>query len=108
MPLLTSFRLGRFVRVRHSSRGVRLSIGPRAARLHVGGGKPGVSAGTGPFTWYQPIGSKTGGGKKRKSAVKPDSAASQPSPIAPQPAAVPEPGQAWLDAFPEQEAPHWR
>lgn len=107
MPLLTGFRLGRFVRVRHSSRGARLSIGPRAARLHVGGGKPGVSTGTGPFTWYQPIGSNAAGGKRRKAARKPDSAVPQPSPAASQ-TVVPEPGDTWLDAFPEQEPPYWR
>lgn len=40
------------VRIRASSRGVRTSIGPRAARVHVGGGRTGVSTGVGPVSVY--------------------------------------------------------
>lgn len=40
-----------------TSRGVRASIGPRAARVHVGGGyRPGISTGAGPFTYYHSLG----------------------------------------------------
>lgn len=46
-------RLAPGVKVRLGRRGVRWSIGPRAARLHVGAGGPGVSTGTGPFTLYR-------------------------------------------------------
>jgi hypothetical protein len=40
------------VRVRASSRGVRTSIGPRAARVRVGGGRTGFSTGVGPVSAY--------------------------------------------------------
>lgn len=40
------------LRIRVSSRGVRAGIGPRALRLHVGTGRPGVSTGIGPFGAY--------------------------------------------------------
>ena len=43
------------VKVRVSGRGLRLCLGPRQARVHLGAGGPGVSTGYGPFTWYQPI-----------------------------------------------------
>lgn len=57
------FRVAPGVRVRVSSRGVRTSLGPRAARLHVGGGyRPGVSTGAGPVTLYHGI----GGSKRRR------------------------------------------
>lgn len=49
------------VRVRVSSRGVRTSVGPRAARVHVGGGRTGFSTGVGPFTYY------TSGGARSRS-----------------------------------------
>ena len=55
------FRILPGVKVRATKRGMRASIGPRAARLHVGVGRPGVSTGAGPFTWYRPL-----GGKKRR------------------------------------------
>jgi hypothetical protein len=60
-----SFRVGKGVRIRVSSRGVRASVGPRAARLHVGGGRPGISTGVGPLTCYAPLGggSRRGGGR---------------------------------------------
>ena len=40
-----SVKIAPGVRVRASSRGIRTSIGPRAARLHVGGGRTGFSTG---------------------------------------------------------------
>jgi len=43
------FRVTRLARVRVSRRGARLSLGPRIARLHVGGGRTRVSSGLGPF-----------------------------------------------------------
>jgi hypothetical protein len=45
------------VKVRIGRRGrTRWSLGPRAARLHTGGGYPaGVSTGAGPFTWYRSL-----------------------------------------------------
>jgi hypothetical protein len=43
-------RPSRFVRVRVTRRGVRWAIGPRAGRLHLGAGGPGVSTGAGPFS----------------------------------------------------------
>ncbi|WP_338751889.1 DUF4236 domain-containing protein [Janibacter alittae] len=46
------FRVAPGVRVRLTGRGVRTSIGPRAARLHVGAGGPGVSTGAGPVSHY--------------------------------------------------------
>jgi hypothetical protein len=52
-----SFRVAPGVRVGVSKRGVRTSIGPRAARMHVGGGyRTGLSTGAGPFTLYQSVG----------------------------------------------------
>lgn len=48
--------------LRLTKRGVRIRIGPRAARLHVGAGGAGLSTGFGPFTAYLPL-----KGKHRKS-----------------------------------------
>src|SRR5690348_3121219 len=56
-----SIRVAPGVRVRASSRGIRTSIGPRAARLHVGAGSPGISTGVGPVGFYQSL----GGGRSR-------------------------------------------
>jgi len=50
------------VRIRVSSRGVRTSIGPRIARVHVGAGRTGFSTGVGPFTYY------TSGGKRYRTS----------------------------------------
>lgn len=61
-----SFRVGKGVRIRVSSRGVRASVGPRAARLHVGGGRPGVSTGVGPPTDDAPL----GGGRSRRAGSR--------------------------------------
>src|SRR5215471_3705087 len=57
MGLGFSFKLAPGVRIRASSRGLRTSIGPRAARLSIGGGRAGVSTGVGPFTLYSSLGS---------------------------------------------------
>lgn len=62
MGLGVSFRIAPGVRVRASSRGLRASIGPRAARLHVGGGRTGISTGAGPVTVYAAVG---GAGRRR-------------------------------------------
>lgn len=53
-----SMRLAPGVKVRISSRGVRTSLGPRVARVHIGAGRTGFSTGIGPFGAY----SSTGGG----------------------------------------------
>lgn len=54
-----SFKLAPGVRIRVSNRGVRTSVGPRAARVHIGGGRTGISSGVGPFTFYNSLGSTT-------------------------------------------------
>jgi len=51
-----SFKIAPGVRVSASSRGLRTHLGPRMARVHVGGGRTGVSTGAGPFTAYQSLG----------------------------------------------------
>lgn len=43
------------VKVRLGRRGTRWSLGPRALRYHTGAGRPGVSTGAGPVTWYRPL-----------------------------------------------------
>lgn len=53
------------VRVRASSKGLRTSVGPRAARVHVGGGRTAISSGVGPL-----IGSGTVGGKRRRGTLE--------------------------------------
>jgi hypothetical protein len=57
-----SVKIAPGVRVRASSRGVRTSIGPRAARVHVGGGRTGFSTGLGPVSLY------TSGSSRRRTA----------------------------------------
>lgn len=53
------FKIAPGVRVRASRGGLRTSIGPRAARVHIGGGyRTGVSTGAGPFTLYRNIGGR--------------------------------------------------
>ena len=54
-----SFKIAPGVRVSASSRGLRTHLGPRMARVHVGGGRTGVSTGAGPFTAYQSLGAPT-------------------------------------------------
>lgn len=51
-----SVKLAPGVRVRASSRGIRTSIGPRAARVHIGGGRAGISTGAGPIGFYSSLG----------------------------------------------------
>lgn len=46
------------VRLSASARGVRMGVGPRIARAHVGSGRPGVSSGVGPATVWTGVGSK--------------------------------------------------
>ena len=58
-----SVRIAPGIRVRASSRGVRTSIGPRGARVHIGGGHTGFSTGVGPFTYY----TSASGGRRRSS-----------------------------------------
>ena len=55
MGLFSSFRVAPGVRISTSSRGLRAHVGPRLARLHVGGGGTGVSTGAGPFTLYESV-----------------------------------------------------
>jgi hypothetical protein len=59
------FRLKVFpgARVRVSSRRVRVGLGPRIGRVHVGTGRTGVSSGLGPFSAYFRLGRK----RRRKS-----------------------------------------
>lgn len=57
-----SLKVAPGVRFSASSRGLRGHLGPRAARVHVGGGRTGVSTGAGPLTVYEPL-----GGPPRKS-----------------------------------------
>lgn len=63
MGLGFGVRIAPGVRLRASSRGLGVSMGPRAARVHVGGGRTGVSTGAGPFSLY----SGAGRGRRRTS-----------------------------------------
>jgi hypothetical protein len=71
------------VRVRVSSRGVRTSIGPRAARVHIGGGRTGFSTGVGPVSYYA-----SAGGGRRPSAQRRPSAGSNERQLTVSPAAA--------------------
>ncbi|MFD2078118.1 DUF4236 domain-containing protein [Actinopolymorpha cephalotaxi] len=51
-----SVKLAPGVRVRASSRGLRTSVGPRAARVHFGSGRTGFSTGAGPVSFYTSVG----------------------------------------------------
>jgi len=82
MGLSFSVKLAPGVRVRASSRGIRTSIGPRAARVHVGGGRTAFSTGFGPVTL-----STSAGGRGRAPARRP-SAASYHRQLRASPAAV--------------------
>ena len=64
-----SVRIAPGVRVRASSRGVRTSIGTRAARVHVGGGRTGFSTGVGPVTYYASAGGGRGGGRRPRTGT---------------------------------------
>ncbi|MFG3603613.1 DUF4236 domain-containing protein [Micromonospora chersina] len=55
-----SIKLAPGVRVRASSRGIRTSLGPRAARVHLGGGRTGFSTGVGPVGFYTSLGGGRG------------------------------------------------
>lgn len=57
-----SIRVAPGVRIRASSRGVRTSIGPRVARVHLGAGAPGISTGVGPIGYYTSLGAASGRG----------------------------------------------
>lgn len=46
---------------RVTKRGLRVRIGPRVARLHVGAGGTGISTGFGPFSAYKSL-----AGRKKK------------------------------------------
>ncbi|MGY1741156.1 MULTISPECIES: DUF4236 domain-containing protein [unclassified Blastococcus] len=61
------------VRVRVSSRGVRTSIGPRAARVHIGGGRTGFSTGVGPVSYYASAGS----GRRPRPQLRPSASSYQ-------------------------------
>lgn len=53
------FKVAPGVRVRLTGRGVRTSVGPRAARLHFGAGGLGVSTGVGPVSYYARVGGRS-------------------------------------------------
>lgn len=62
------FRVARGLRFRVTRRGPRLSLGPRIARVHVGGGRSAVSTGAGPVTLWHTLsggGGRPGGGAPR-------------------------------------------
>lgn len=65
--MLFSVRVAPGLRLTASRRGIRAAIGPRATRLHVGAGRPGVSTGAGLFTLYSSI----GGSRKTGSTIPP-------------------------------------
>jgi hypothetical protein len=58
-----SFKVAPGVRIRASSRGVRTSVGPRAARVHFGSGRTGISTGAGPVSFYSSLGGSRGGSR---------------------------------------------
>jgi hypothetical protein len=57
-----SFKVAPGVRIRASSRGIRTSVGPRAARVHFGSGRTGFSSGAGPV--YTSLGGGRRGGRR--------------------------------------------
>lgn len=59
-------RIAPGVRISASKRGVRAGIGPRAARIHVGSGRTGISTGTGPFTAWEPLSGSSGGRRRSR------------------------------------------
>jgi hypothetical protein len=69
-----SFKVAPGVRIRASSRGIRTSVGPRAARVHIGAGRTGFSSGAGPVSFYTSVGGGRRGG--RQSGSRPPSMAS--------------------------------
>ena len=58
-----SIKLAPGVRIRASSRGIRTSVGPRAARVHFGAGRTGFSTGVGPVGFYTSLGGGRRGGR---------------------------------------------
>jgi hypothetical protein len=61
-----SIKLAPDVRVRASSRGVRTSLGSRAARLHVGGGRTAFSSGLGPVSMSGTLSARRRGAPARR------------------------------------------
>ncbi len=51
-------RLAPGIRLSASSRGLRMGIGPRIARVHVGAGRTGFSSGIGPISYYTSVGGR--------------------------------------------------
>ena len=74
MPGFLNVRVAPGLRLSTSGRGLRAHVGPRAARLHLGGGGTGASTGTGPFTYYKSLQSV---GQKRTSGAMATSDAAQ-------------------------------
>jgi outer membrane biosynthesis protein TonB len=62
-----SFKVAPGIRVRATSHGVRTSLGPRAARVHVGAGRTGFPSGIGPVSLY----TSSGGGRRRSRSAVP-------------------------------------
>lgn len=60
-----SIKVAPGVRVRASARGVRTSVGPRAARMHFGSGRTGFSTGIGPVSVYS-----NGSGSRRSGSSR--------------------------------------
>ncbi len=79
-----SVKIAPGVRVRASSRGIRTSLGPRAARLHVGGGRTGFSTGAGPVSYYTSL----GGSGQRRTGTRRTSAGSYQRQLTVSPAAA--------------------
>ncbi len=61
------FKIAPGVKIRATRRGMRASVGPRAARVHFGAGGTGVSTGAGPVSLYHSV----GGGHGRRRAAEP-------------------------------------
>ena len=61
------FKLAPGVKIRATRRGLRASVGPRAARVHFGAGGTGVSTGAGPVSLYHSV----GGGRGRRRGTGP-------------------------------------
>jgi Protein of unknown function (DUF4236) len=55
-----SFKVAPGVRIRASNRGLRASVGPRVARVHVGAGRTSMSSGLGPVSLYHTVGKARG------------------------------------------------
>ncbi|MEV0569771.1 TerD family protein [Dactylosporangium sp. NPDC050588] len=57
-------RLAPGIRLSVSSRGLRMGVGPRIARVHVGAGRVGFSSGIGPFSYYTSAGGRRRSGRR--------------------------------------------